>query len=67
MDSQANKKYYEIRKRYLAEALSFLGFRYFKFTNDGNIIYNFKDTESFRSALTQLNILKSTYDRKDTD
>ena len=55
-----NNKYYEIRKKYLAEALSFLGMRYFKFNKeDGAVIYSFENTENFNIALNELTKLKN--------
>lgn len=47
------KKYYPIEKKYLAEALSFLGFHYYKFT-ENKTIYSFEDTEKFRTGLNGL-------------
>lgn len=49
-----NNKYTVIKKKYLAEALSFLGFRYFKFNKDGEITYSFENTEKFSKALVKL-------------
>ncbi len=47
-------KYTQINKRYLAEALAFLGFRYYKFNDNGQIIYSFENTEKFSLALVKL-------------
>lgn len=60
-----DKKYYAVKKKYLADALNFIGFKYYKFTDNGITSYSFEDTEDFRSALTQLNNLKNKYWRKD--
>lgn len=49
-----NKIYCNINKRYLAEALSFLGFKYFKFQNEGKTVYSFEDNDKFRIALTKI-------------
>lgn len=54
-------KYFEIKKKYLAEALAFLGFRYYKFCTPECTMYSFVDTEEFRSALNELLKLKSIY------
>jgi len=51
-------KTYEVRKRYLAEALSYLGFRYFKNGFGNDTIYSFENTEKFSKAMTKLNQLK---------
>lgn len=55
-----NRKYYEIRKKYLAFSIAFLGFKYYTFDKeDGTKIYSFEDTENFREALTGLMELKN--------
>lgn len=55
-----NRKYYEVKKKYLAFAISYLGFRYYTFDKeDGTKIYSFEDTEDFRCALTSLMELKN--------
>ena len=54
-------KYFEIRKKYLAEALAFLGFKYYKFNTPEYTLYSFVDTEEFREALNDLLRLKNTY------
>lgn len=48
------KKYVEIKKLYLAEALSFLGFHYFKFTNPTETVYSFENSEKFQYAFKEL-------------
>ncbi|EJO5347014.1 hypothetical protein NRP93_001080 [Clostridium botulinum] len=55
------KEYYEIRKKYLAEGLAFLGYRYFKEGFGKDTIYKFKNTENFRQALTGLMELKEKH------
>jgi len=52
-------KTYEVRKRYLAEALSYLGFRYFKNGFGNDTIYSFENTEKFNVAMHELNLLKN--------
>lgn len=50
-----NKEYYIIENRYLAEAMAFMGFRYYKFTGDkGFTVYGFKDTDKFRFTMNSL-------------
>ena len=57
-----DNKFTQINKKYLAEALSFLGFRYFKFVNDqGQQVYSFENTEKFKSALSKLLKLKKEF------
>lgn len=51
-------KVYEVRKKYLADALSYLGFRYFKKGFGEDTIYTFEKTEKFTKAITKLNLLK---------
>ncbi|WP_315114515.1 hypothetical protein [uncultured Clostridium sp.] len=60
---EIRKKYYNIEKRTLAEALNFMGFKYYKFTGDKGIpIYGFEDTELFRKAMNELfNLRKAIY------
>jgi len=52
-------KIYEVKKKYLAEALSFLGFKYFKKGFGENTIYTFENTEKFSKALHELTLLKN--------
>lgn len=51
-------KYCNINKKYLADALAFLGFRYFKFQNEGKTVFSFEDTVRFRVALTKVLALR---------
>lgn len=53
-----NKDYYAVRKKYLANALAYLGYRYYRLDNGKDIVYSFKDTKEFREALTGLMQLK---------
>lgn len=54
--------YFEIRKKYLAQALSFLGFKYYMFTSkEGYTLYSFAETDKFKSALDELLLLKDKY------
>lgn len=58
-----NQKFYNVNKKYLADALSFLGFRYFKFIDkDNKQVYSFIDTNNFRTALSKLLQLKQEFD-----
>ena len=56
-------KYFEIKKKYLAEGLAFLGFKYYKFCTPEYTLYSFVDTPEFRSALNEMLKLKSIYNR----
>lgn len=50
-----NKKYYNIEKKSLAEALNFIGFIFYRYTGDsGKTIYGFVDGEDFRKAMNGL-------------
>lgn len=58
--------YRVIHKKYLAEALSFLGFRYYKFNecnqeNKQVIKYSFVETPDFNNAVNDLLLLKQKY------
>jgi len=46
-----NDKYYEIKKKYLAQGMSFLGFKYMKFGFGADTIYGFENTPKFKTAL----------------
>lgn len=49
------KEFYIIENRYLAEALAFMGEKYYKFTGEkGFTVYSFKDTEQFRKTMNGL-------------
>ena len=54
MNNKYNNKYTVIKKKYLAEALSFLGFRYYRYQQDGQTVYTFENTEKFNTALYKL-------------
>lgn len=54
-----NTKYTVIEKRYLANALSFLGFKYYKFGDGKETKYSFEETEKFKFALHELLELKN--------
>ncbi|AQS09661.1 hypothetical protein CLOBY_17920 [Clostridium saccharobutylicum] len=51
-------KYKNIRKKYLADALSFLGFRYMKFDNENGKEYSFEDNKKLQYAFEELIRLK---------
>jgi len=61
--------YRVIHKKYLAEALSFLGFKYYKFnefnnnTNKEIIKYSFIETPDFNDAVDNLLTLKQKYNK----
>lgn len=52
----------KINKKYLAEALSYLGFRYYKNGFGNDTTYSFERTDKFDQALTELNLLKDKLD-----
>ncbi|SMC19408.1 hypothetical protein SAMN02745134_00822 [Clostridium acidisoli DSM 12555] len=56
-------EYYEIKKKYLAFALSFLGFRYFVFNDADGDKYSFENTEKFQLALDGLLKLRITINK----
>lgn len=57
------QKYTNINKKYLALALSFLGFRYYVFQDsNGKTVYSFENTENFNTALYKLLQLKKEVD-----
>jgi hypothetical protein len=58
---EQTKQYYNVNKKYLALALSFLGFHYRLFTTDLQIEYAFENTEQFKNALNDLLKLKKKY------
>ena len=49
-----NKNYTTIEKKYLAEALSFLGFKYYKYGEGKETKYSFEETDKFKFALGEL-------------
>ena len=56
-----NKKYRVVYKKYLAEALSFIGFRYYKYNDEKGTGYSFLETDLFINALNDLLELKNKY------
>jgi len=48
------KRFIEIRSRYLSEALSFLGFKYQKFGYGSETKYSFQDTQLIQDTVTKL-------------
>lgn len=58
-----NDKYYNVDKKYLAESLSFLNFRFYKFNYGDETIYSFENTEKFKKALKGLLDLKRTINK----
>ena len=60
--------YRVIHKKYLAEALSFLGFKYYKFNEFDNsgkqvVKYSFIETPDFNDAVDNLLALKQRYSK----
>lgn len=59
-----NKKYYEVKKLYLANSLSYIGFRYLIFDKENDEkIYSFKDTLEFREAITGITLLRDRFNK----
>lgn len=52
------KKYRSVKKKYLADALAFLGFEYYKFSNEDGISYSFEDTQKLKYAIDALMQIK---------
>lgn len=49
------EKYYNIEKKSLANALNWMGFKFYVWTNrDGKTLYGFEDTTRLRKALEGL-------------
>lgn len=58
------KNYFETENIYFANTLSFMGFRYYKFTNfQGKQAYSFKNTEELQQAVTKIFELKNNLRR----
>ncbi|WP_029453168.1 hypothetical protein [Clostridium algidicarnis] len=53
------EKYYVIKNKYLAEGLAFLGFRYFKYNQNGKETYSFIKNEDFLNAMQSIIKLKN--------
>jgi len=59
-------RYFIVRKKYLADALSFLGFKYYKFTEpNGSVYYSFENSEKLNEAMTELLSLQGRFNRYD--
>lgn len=56
--NNTDKKLYRVRSEYLANGLSFLGFRYRKFGYGKDTIFTFEDTEELRRVVDTLLALK---------
>lgn len=53
------REFYVIKNKYLANALNYLGHRYYKFKDDeGNTVYSFVNTTDFGMKLSALKQLK---------
>lgn len=63
MMNEVNDKYYVIKKKSLAESIGFITGMRFKILkdrfNNNNEFYSFKNTETFRQALTELTQLQN--------
>ena len=48
-------KYYSIKKQNLAQALNFMGFKFYVYNGtDGKPLFGFEDTQDFRIAMNSL-------------
>lgn len=56
-----NNKYFAIGEKTTAIALNYLGFKYMQFTNDGQAVYSFENTDEFQKARTELWNLRIKY------
>ena len=57
-------RYFIVRKKYLADALSFLGFKYYKFTDPGgSVYYSFENNNKLHEAMTELISLQGRFNR----
>lgn len=52
---------YNISKRYMAMALSYLGYRYYKYNTPEGTIYSFERTPEFMECFYKLIELKENY------
>ena len=52
-------KYFEVKNKYLAEGLAFLGFRYMKFSKGNKVVYSFEDTTEIKSVMNELIEMKN--------
>lgn len=56
-----NKKYFAISESTTATALLYLGFEYYKFTNENGVVYSFENSDEFHEARTELWELRKKY------
>jgi hypothetical protein len=57
-----NKDTFNVYNKYLADALAFCGYGYYRFTdNRGKNAYSFKKTEKFMKAFDKIVEVKKTY------
>jgi len=67
MFTKQKELYYEIfycKEKYLADALSFLGFKYYKFTDpNGSVYYSFENSDKLNEAMTELLSLQGRFSR----
>jgi len=50
---------YEVRNKYQADALAYLGFRYYKKGFGAETVYTFEETEILIGAIKQMNGIKN--------
>ena len=53
-----NKKYFQTKSKTLAYALNYIGYKYYKFDDDGVISYSFVVDDCFYEKLNKLNDIK---------
>lgn len=64
MENNEQSDFYAIKNKYLADALCFLGFSFYKYNDDGFVKYSFKRTDEFEKALSlQLELKKQFCNR----
>lgn len=51
-------KYFQTKSKTLAYALNYIGYKYYKFNDEGVISYSFIADEKFYEKLNQLNDIK---------
>jgi hypothetical protein len=52
------KKYTTIRNKYLANGLSFCGFHYQKYQDEGATVYSFEETDKLKEVINYLTLVR---------
>ncbi|SHJ65477.1 hypothetical protein SAMN02745248_00600 [Hathewaya proteolytica DSM 3090] len=58
-----NEKFTVIEHKYLAEALAYLNFKYYKFTDEGKTYYSFKKNDEIIAAIATLRNLRKKFNQ----